>query len=47
MMMALIWVIWFERNNRILSQKSKISIELLDSILYFGQVIVQAHQKEG
>jgi len=35
-MMALIWVIWTKRNNRIFNHKANSIINLLDSILCFA-----------
>ena len=35
LMMAFIWVVWIERNNRIFNHKATSILNLLDPILYF------------
>jgi len=35
-MMAMLWVVWNVRNNRMFNKKSKSILDLLDSIFYFG-----------
>ena len=34
-MMAMVWVLWTERNNRIFNHKALFTNDLLDSIIFF------------